>query len=267
MQSGWTQIASGESAQSGPFIVEEQNAEDEEDNDDEDEGMLVASNHTKPVLRRLIFLQNQNFVQTEVRLISISAAKLFMTSSRRKKAKKNKKKKAKPVPSDSSVAIESTAPAVANTGTTATLTAFSTTPPVEPRCFDCSYLDPHHRCLLAGLLLTPQTLLSLLSIPVTPITSSLPPSSSSLGNCSLLVGLGGGALPMVLRRFLPGLRQWVCDLDPALLPLARKWFGFDLQKPHCNCLTAEGMAFIGCLRREMLRVAEKVIDLMFCFFF
>mmetsp|Transcript_23781 Transcript_23781/g.34043 ORF Transcript_23781/g.34043 Transcript_23781/m.34043 type:complete len:701 (+) Transcript_23781:295-2397(+) len=254
MQSGWTQIARGESAQSGPFIVEEQNVEDDEEDEDEggDEGKQGRS-----VLRRLIFLQNQNFVQTEVRLISAAAARQMMSGSRKKKAKKNRKKKAKSSASSGSSAVETTK--VATTETVSSIA--SPILPLEPRCFDCSYLDPHHRCLLAGLLLAPQTLLSLLSSSPTPTASSLlpssPSSSSSYGNCSLLVGLGGGALPMVLRRYLPRLQQWVCDLDPSLLPLARKWFGFDLQRPQCHCLTAEGLALVGCLRREMLRVTQK----------
>ena len=32
---------------------------------------------------------------------------------------------------------------------------------------------------------------------------------------ALVVGLGGGALPMCLARYLPALRLTTCDIDPA----------------------------------------------------
>lgn len=42
----------------------------------------------------------------------------------------------------------------------------------------------------------------------------------------LLVGLGGGGLPQFLRDFVPGVAVEVVELDPAVLEVAKGWFGF-----------------------------------------
>jgi hypothetical protein len=63
--------------------VEQQAAEEEEDGEMEEEGA---------VLRRLIFLQNQTFVQTEVRLLLSSASRGGASDHKNKSSKKKKKK-------------------------------------------------------------------------------------------------------------------------------------------------------------------------------
>ncbi|XP_074523549.1 eEF1A lysine and N-terminal methyltransferase [Halichoeres trimaculatus] len=42
----------------------------------------------------------------------------------------------------------------------------------------------------------------------------------------LLVGLGGGGLPQFLRDFVPNVFVEVVELDPAVLDVAKEWFGF-----------------------------------------
>lgn len=42
----------------------------------------------------------------------------------------------------------------------------------------------------------------------------------------LLVGLGGGSLPQFLRDFIPGVSVHVVELDPAVLDVAQRCFGF-----------------------------------------
>lgn len=42
----------------------------------------------------------------------------------------------------------------------------------------------------------------------------------------LVVGLGGGAMPMYLREVLPAATIDVAELDPAVARVARDWFGF-----------------------------------------
>ncbi|XP_069006047.1 eEF1A lysine and N-terminal methyltransferase isoform X1 [Embiotoca jacksoni] len=42
----------------------------------------------------------------------------------------------------------------------------------------------------------------------------------------LLVGLGGGGLPQFLRDFVPHVTVEVVELDPSVLEVAKKWFGF-----------------------------------------
>jgi spermidine synthase len=43
---------------------------------------------------------------------------------------------------------------------------------------------------------------------------------------ALILGLGGGALPMFLHRCLPDLDVEVVELDPGVLEVAREFFGF-----------------------------------------
>ena len=42
----------------------------------------------------------------------------------------------------------------------------------------------------------------------------------------LVVGLGGGSMPMFLRAVLPGARIDVVDIDPDVVEVARRYFGF-----------------------------------------
>ena len=69
----WNTIKAGMTAMSGSYVVEESP-------DDDIDGAM---------LRRLIFLQNQNFIQTEIRIVPKSATK---TNSNSNNNKKNKKK-------------------------------------------------------------------------------------------------------------------------------------------------------------------------------
>jgi hypothetical protein len=68
----WNTIKNGSTTISGSYIVEET------DDDDDDRALL----------RRLIFLQNQNFIQTEIRIIRKKPA---TTSNNKKNKKKNNK--------------------------------------------------------------------------------------------------------------------------------------------------------------------------------
>lgn len=43
----------------------------------------------------------------------------------------------------------------------------------------------------------------------------------------LIVGLGGGVLPTALSRMLPDARIDVVEIDPAVVTVARRFFGFD----------------------------------------
>lgn len=43
---------------------------------------------------------------------------------------------------------------------------------------------------------------------------------------ALVIGLGGGTLPLALDELFPGLEQDVVEIDPAVSRVAREWFGF-----------------------------------------
>ncbi|HEV2130041.1 MAG TPA: fused MFS/spermidine synthase [Longimicrobiaceae bacterium] len=59
----------------------------------------------------------------------------------------------------------------------------------------------------------------------------------------LFVGLGGGAMPMYVRQVLPDAHIEVVELDPLIVDLARRYFGF---RPDSQLVvhTGDGRAFI-----------------------
>ncbi|XP_042339880.1 LOW QUALITY PROTEIN: eEF1A lysine and N-terminal methyltransferase [Plectropomus leopardus] len=52
------------------------------------------------------------------------------------------------------------------------------------------------------------------------------PQNKGVAVSVLLVGLGGGGLPQFLRDFVPNVTVEVVELDPAVLQVAKEWFGF-----------------------------------------
>lgn len=139
------------------------------------------------VYRRLIFLRNQQFIQTEVRLTPAPGGK-----------HKKKKKKAE-----------------GNASTPADVD--------EGRLlrFDHQYLDAHHCSILVCLsLLTGQ------SAPV-----------------GLLVGLGGGALAMAIRRYFNSSLLTVVELDPVLIDVAKGFFGYAPDANTTN-VVGDGMQYM-----------------------
>ncbi|XP_072295357.1 eEF1A lysine and N-terminal methyltransferase isoform X2 [Eucyclogobius newberryi] len=82
---------------------------------------------------------------------------------------------------------------------------------VSPNAVDTGFLCcEHHKLMVAGL--------SMLGID----TCQTNVAAVSM----LLVGLGGGGLPQFLRDFVPGVMIEVVELDPAVLNVAKEWFGF-----------------------------------------
>lgn len=59
----------------------------------------------------------------------------------------------------------------------------------------------------------------------------------------LFVGLGGGAMPMYTRAVMPNARVEVVEIDPAIVDVAQRFFGF---RPDSQLVvhTADGRAFI-----------------------
>eukprot|EP01036_Dinobryon_divergens_P022612 gene22612-30885_t len=248
MQSGWRVVEAGRSAMSGLFVVEEKRAGDsdqEEDSDDDEQA------EAETVRRRLIFLQSQHFIQTEVRLTLCKKA----DPAKAKKKNKNKKKKKKsakkspdpnpnpnpplPLPPRHPTVAPPAAAAAAASASASLLLAPAPAPTSLPSSssslqLDGQYLDGHHRCVLAALLLAPQTLLAACRRPA---PSDLDKDCLAAVPLCVVVGLGGGALPMALHGSLPRLRQWVAELDPDLIPVAQRWFGF---RPDSRLQTVVG---------------------------
>lgn len=65
----------------------------------------------------------------------------------------------------------------------------------------------------------------------------------------LLVGLGGGGLPQFLRDFVPCVSVEVVELDPAVLEVAKEWFGF---RPDDRLMVTlgDGLERISALEKE-----------------
>ncbi|QRK09642.1 fused MFS/spermidine synthase [Archangium violaceum] len=59
----------------------------------------------------------------------------------------------------------------------------------------------------------------------------------------LVVGLGGGAMPMFLRALLPEAHIDVVDIDPDVVEVARRYFGFQ-EDPALRAHVADGRRFI-----------------------
>jgi spermidine synthase len=59
----------------------------------------------------------------------------------------------------------------------------------------------------------------------------------------LIVGLGGGAMPMFLRTLFPTLEIEVVELDPKVVEVATRYFGFR-QDAHLKAYTGDGRAWI-----------------------
>ncbi|XP_017284244.1 eEF1A lysine and N-terminal methyltransferase [Kryptolebias marmoratus] len=68
----------------------------------------------------------------------------------------------------------------------------------------------HHEVMVAGL--------AMLGVGM--------PQNEDVPVSVLLVGLGGGGLPQFLRDFVPKATVEVVELDPAVLEVAKEWFGF-----------------------------------------
>ncbi|XP_029939371.1 eEF1A lysine and N-terminal methyltransferase [Salarias fasciatus] len=75
------------------------------------------------------------------------------------------------------------------------------------------------------------------------------PQNKDIPVSVLLVGLGGGGLPQFLRDFVPNTTVEVVELDPAVLEVAKQWFGF--QPDHRLTVTVgDGLDRISALEKE-----------------
>lgn len=185
----WEEIEQGKSSLSGIYVVEEQIDEDDED----------------AVYRRLIFLQNQQFIQTEVHLVPPLSAK--------KSTKKKGKGKAKSgTKSSSSVVGEAEKPTLV---------------------FDHKYLDDHHKGIIASLSLNPNLVLN----------ASQRNGNNSATCSAVLIGLGGGALSMGLQKYLPALQMTACDIDETVYEIAKKLFGFEANR-NTQVVIQDGAALL-----------------------
>jgi len=182
-------VASGDLPGCGRYCVEE---EEDDDEDGRDRGA---------VLRRLVFYRNQHVIQSEVRLVPSPPASSSSSSSSSKKNKGGGKKKGKGSSKRNADNTQQEEQSNGN-GTTHSFVV------------DWSYLSfDYHRAILAGLIaLTYPSLRRALK-------------ANERRRC-LVIGLGGGGLPLFIRRYVPCVDVTVVELEGGLAALAEEWFGF-----------------------------------------
>ncbi|KAI3368963.1 hypothetical protein L3Q82_025928, partial [Scortum barcoo] len=100
----------------------------------------------------------------------------------------------------------------------------------------------HHEVMVAGL--------TMLGVG-TPQNKDVPVSV-------FLVGLGGGGLPQFLRDFVPNVTVEVVELDPAVLEVAKQWFGFR-PDDRLTVTLGDGLERICALEKEGGRLFDVIM--------
>lgn len=71
--------------------------------------------------------------------------------------------------------------------------------------------------------------------------------------------IGGGVIPTAMRRIDPGLRIDVVELDPAVVAVAKRYFGFR-EDPSLRTFTGDGRVFVRRQARAGVRYDLIIID-------
>jgi spermidine synthase len=209
-----TVLEAGTLACSGPYVIEQVEL-------DADEG--------GGTFRRLVFMQSQGVIQTEVKLVAAVSSDAIVGAARKqaKRKGKGKRKGSKKTASTSNT----------TSSTTADDEEEGDAPGAAVLCEDFSYLCfDYHKVMIAGAALG-----GLLHSSGTSSSTSNSRTVAAVPT-ALLIGLGGGALPMALRRFYPKLAVTVCELDPQMLDLATRWFGFQ-EGPALRVVVGDGLVY------------------------
>jgi len=75
----------------------------------------------------------------------------------------------------------------------------------------------------------------------------------------LTLGLGGGTLPMALDEILPEARQDVVEIDPAVIRVAREYFGF-APSERVNVYAQDGRVFVKRAARQGMEYDLIMLD-------
>jgi len=65
----------------------------------------------------------------------------------------------------------------------------------------------------------------------------------------LFIGLGAGIMPMFLRRLYPDTEMDIIEIDPAIEPIAKKYFGFKPDR-KIEVITKDGRVFINKCKKQ-----------------
>lgn len=75
----------------------------------------------------------------------------------------------------------------------------------------------------------------------------------------LIIGLGGGTIPHALQQVVPGARIDVVEIDPAVVSVAKRHFGF-AENASVRAIAADGRVFVKRALREGRRYDLIVLD-------
>ena len=75
----------------------------------------------------------------------------------------------------------------------------------------------------------------------------------------LVIGLGGGTLPQALTRFVPNARIDVVEIDPAVIRVARRYFGF-VERPNVRAIAMDGRVYVKQALRQQRRYDLIMLD-------
>ena len=75
----------------------------------------------------------------------------------------------------------------------------------------------------------------------------------------LMIGLGGGTLPSTLQQMLPAATIDVVEIDPAVVRIARKYFGF-VQGPHTVVFEEDGRVFVKRMQKQRMQYDLVLLD-------
>ncbi|CAM9929821.1 unnamed protein product, partial [Ectocarpus fasciculatus] len=222
-------VAEGRLECSGNYVVEEEEEEDEDE--DEDESRPAG------VYRRLIFLKNEGVVQTEVRMLGEGeddgAGPPPGSSRKSSKSGGGKKGKGK---GKGAKGGKKTPPAAAVAAADGGEGAVEGGGRVDSShlCFE------YHRCMVAGA--------AMADFRITTGTSGggqqKDTRTSARAPTALVIGLGGGALPMALRRMYPRVKVATVELDPDMAGVAKDHFGLRESPDGLKVIVEDGVAFV-----------------------
>jgi spermidine synthase len=75
----------------------------------------------------------------------------------------------------------------------------------------------------------------------------------------LIIGLGGGTIPRALKQVIPNVRIDVVEIDPAVIDVAKKQFGF-VEDARVRAIAADGRVFVKRALREQRHYDLIMLD-------
>jgi len=75
----------------------------------------------------------------------------------------------------------------------------------------------------------------------------------------LIIGLGGGTLPSALQKILPAAKIDAVEIDPAVVRVAEKYFGF-VRGPQTEVFEEDGRVFVKRMQKQRTRYDLVLLD-------